>query len=173
MWCGARDWSSRARGWGCPTDQCAAGAHYSGERKGLFHSSTSENHILYYSFPLMFYCTNGIARRSVQYYHSLWESVWDERGEGGWGAAAFGVFKCCSPFSRFDFRSSSDALLALSFFNACVPVIISAGTAFVACFFFFASPVIVQHLCRCRLFARIIKCSWTCCMFFVVVFFVM
>lgn len=46
-------------------------AHYSRKRIGLFHSTTSENHILYYSFPLMFYCTNGIARRSVQYYHSL------------------------------------------------------------------------------------------------------
>ena len=46
-------------------------AHYSRKRKGFFHSTTSENHILYYSFPFMFYCTNGIARCSIQYYHSL------------------------------------------------------------------------------------------------------
>lgn len=67
-------------------------AHYSRKRKGLFHSTTSENHILYYSFPLMFYCTNGIARRSVQYYHSLWKSKWGRVREK---KRAFGMFKCC------------------------------------------------------------------------------
>lgn len=86
-----------------PTDQCTAGLTTAGRGKGLFHSTTSENHILYYSFPLMFYCTNGIARRSVQYYHSLRESKWDRVRER---KRAFGVFKCCFSFSCFDFHSS-------------------------------------------------------------------
>lgn len=138
MWCGARDWSSWARGWGCPTDQCAAGAHYSGERKGLFHSSTSENHILYYSFPLMFYCTNGIARRSVQYYHSLWESVWDERGgsERERGAGGIWCVQMLFPIQPLWFPFFFGCFIGVEFFLTPAPVIISAGAAFVARFFF-------------------------------------
>jgi len=51
--------------------EAALRSMYSRKRKGLFYSTTSDNHILYYSFPLMCCCTNGMARRSVQYHHSV------------------------------------------------------------------------------------------------------
>ncbi len=129
-------------------------ARYSRKRKGLFHSTTSENHILYYSFPLMFYCTNGIARRSVQYYHSLWESKWDRvrgREREIWCVQMlFLIPPLWFPFFLVCSYLFPGAEILMVVDAACIPVIICAATSMqrsvLSSLFLLTPPVIVWYL---------------------------